>query len=201
MNFFKKYETTIYAVIIFVIIITVGIFLGINDAKKEQKSLSNYHKELKDNKEPNQPSRTKRENIESPNPKKQITKEDFEKIKNYILSENKDTTLTLTLSQKEITEINEIKKNLINFNKSVQSQSQSWIDEYQQECDNYNKQISELNPDQFYEIKKKSLTEQLQGTERLKENCIRGLHRRLEQNKQSALSELNSLYEITSSEG
>ncbi|MBS2126278.1 hypothetical protein J8J04_00995 ['Fragaria x ananassa' phyllody phytoplasma] len=50
MNFFKKHETTIYAVIIFVIVIAVGIFLCINDAKKEQKSLSNYHKELEDNK-------------------------------------------------------------------------------------------------------------------------------------------------------
>ncbi|MBP5836228.1 hypothetical protein [Candidatus Phytoplasma meliae] len=49
MNFFKKHETTIYAVIIFIIIITVGIFLGINDSKQEQKSLLNDHEEIEEN--------------------------------------------------------------------------------------------------------------------------------------------------------
>ncbi|ABC65321.1 hypothetical protein AYWB_204 [Aster yellows witches'-broom phytoplasma AYWB] len=77
----------------------------------------------------------------------------------------------------------------------------SQIDKYQKECDDYNTKISKLNPqNEFDKIKIKSLTEQLQGTERLKKDLIEGLNRLFTQDKQFVLSDLNSLYGITSDE-
>ncbi len=110
MNFLKKHWVVILIIIVLGIIFIIGSFEGINQAKKEQKSLSNYHKELEDNKESNQPSRTKRE-IETPKPKKQITPEDFDKIKNYVFVETDDkTSLPTNLSEEEKNEIHKIKK-------------------------------------------------------------------------------------------
>ncbi|MFB5029566.1 MAG: hypothetical protein WJU30_00099 [Candidatus Phytoplasma pruni] len=136
-------------------------------------------------------------------PKIQITQEKYDKIKSYILSENKNEVLSLNdLSEEEKTEIEKIKQDLINNMKDSENGLKSEIDKYQKKCDDYNKKISQLNPqDEFDKIKQKFLTEQLQGAERLKKDLIEGLNSLFTQDKQFALSDLNSLYEINPNEG
>ncbi|AOF54641.1 putative effector [Maize bushy stunt phytoplasma] len=72
MNFFKKYWIAILIITILVISFIIGIFEGIQEYKQEQKTSSNYHKELDNNKKPNHQPRTKHE-LEIPKPKIQIT--------------------------------------------------------------------------------------------------------------------------------
>ncbi len=110
MNFLKKHWVVILIILFFSIVIIIGFFEGIHEAKQEQKSLSsNYHKDFEDDKESKQPSRTKRE-IETPKPKKQITPEDFEKIKTYIFSETDDKNLLPNnFTEEENKKINKIK--------------------------------------------------------------------------------------------
>ncbi|MFB5029569.1 MAG: hypothetical protein WJU30_00102 [Candidatus Phytoplasma pruni] len=200
MNFFKKYRIAILIITVLVISFIIGIFEGLYETKQELKSLSNYHEELDNNPKINHPPRTKRD-IEPPKPKIQITQTNYEQIKSYILSENENEVLTLNLTAEEKNEINKIKNS---WKKCLDylNEHQKWINEYQQKCDDYNKKISQLNPqDEFDKIKIKSLTNQLEGAEGLKNNSIKSFDRRLKEYKQFALSDLNSLYEITSAEG
>ncbi|MEC4559049.1 MAG: hypothetical protein U9532_02700 ['Conium maculatum' witches'-broom phytoplasma] len=110
MNFLKKHWVIILIIVFFSIVIIIGFFEGIHKTKQEQKSLSNYHEELEDNKESKQPSRNKRD-TQTPKSKIQITQEKYYKIKSYILSENENEFLSLNnLTPKEITEIEEVRK-------------------------------------------------------------------------------------------
>ncbi|WP_323847725.1 MAG: hypothetical protein Q2306_00030 [Phytoplasma sp.] len=142
MNFFKKHETTIYTIIIFVIIIGVGICLEINDDKQEQKSLSNYQEELEEDTETNQSLRIKHSK-KSPKPKIKITKEKFDKIKYYVLSEKENEVLSPeNLSEEEKTEINKIKQKLVNDIKNDKDVEQPSIDQHSKECDELNTKIN-----------------------------------------------------------
>ncbi|XXP77331.1 MAG: hypothetical protein AB3N34_00055 [Lettuce witches'-broom phytoplasma] len=209
MNFFKKHETTIYAVIIFLIAIAVGIFLGINDTKKEQKSLSNYHKDFEDDKEANQSTRTKREiqppqnqnpspqtdTTSIPNSKIKITKEKYDKITSYILSENEHEILPFNnLSPQETTVIEEARdshKQTLRFRKRRLEK----INELQQECDNYNKQINKLDPGKDKnEIE--GLNNMLSNAIKLRDSLQRNYDKSLLKDNQFALTSINSLYEI-----
>ncbi|XXP77234.1 MAG: hypothetical protein AB3N34_02750 [Lettuce witches'-broom phytoplasma] len=206
MNFFKKHWVAILIILFFSIVFIIGFFEGINETKQEQKSLSNYHKDFEDDKELKQPSRTKRENIETPKIKKTITKDDFEKIKNYVFSEIDDITLLPNnINEEEKTEINKIKQKLINDITHSKDYFNRKIKKIQQECDNYNKQINELNQhknkNEFEVLNEiEGLNEILQRAENHKKDLEKDLNQRLEQHKQSALSSsftssLNSLYE------
>ncbi|WP_323847573.1 MAG: hypothetical protein Q2306_01645 [Phytoplasma sp.] len=105
MNFFKKYWIVILIILIFSIVIIIGFF----ETKKEQESLANHSNELEYNPQPNYLSRPKRE-IEPLKPKIKITKENFDKIKHYVLSENENEILPLSnLSSQEITAIEKIR--------------------------------------------------------------------------------------------
>nr|WP_017192272.1 hypothetical protein [Milkweed yellows phytoplasma] len=254
MNFFKKYW-----------IIIIGLFKGINETKQEPKSLSNYHKEVDNEQKLNQPLRNKRE-IETPKSKIKITKEKFDIIKNYILSENENEVLTLNdLSQEEKNKIEKFRnsqKQTLEFRKKDQQN----IDEKKQECNGYTSQINEIinqiqqlqkqlqqkeealankekdikdkkeeekiaSPDD--KIRLKTEISKLQdeiielvgqigemkvqiGHLKSRQTMCEGIlsdaiklrnvlqhnyDKSLEQNKKSALSSLNSLYEITSAEG
>ncbi|XXP77176.1 MAG: hypothetical protein AB3N34_02420 [Lettuce witches'-broom phytoplasma] len=97
MNFFKKHWVAILIILFFSIVFIIGFFEGINETKQESKSLSNHREELEDSKEPKQPSRTKRE-IDAPKAKIKITKEKFDKIASYILSENEHENFTIQQS-------------------------------------------------------------------------------------------------------
>ncbi|WP_341266767.1 hypothetical protein [Candidatus Phytoplasma fraxini] len=189
MNFFKKYWIVILIITLLCISAIIGIFEGIQEYKQEPKTLSNH------------PPRTKRE-LETSKPKIPITQEKYDKIKSYILSENENEVLTINdLPKQELTEINKIKNSWTKCLNDL-NEHQKWINEYQKECDDYNKKISQLNPqDGFDKIKIKSLTEQLEGAEGLKNDSIKSFDRRLKEYKQSILSSLNSLYEITLNEG
>ncbi|WP_017193752.1 hypothetical protein, partial [Vaccinium witches'-broom phytoplasma] len=111
--------------------------------KQEQKKISNYHEELDNEQKPNKPSRTKRE---TEKPKFTITETRFDQIKTYVFSETDDKTLLPNdFSEIEKTEIEKIKnscKSWLGFLK----EEQNMINEYQEKCDDYNKQISELDP-------------------------------------------------------
>ncbi|ABC65352.1 hypothetical protein AYWB_235 [Aster yellows witches'-broom phytoplasma AYWB] len=69
-------------------------FLKVFTKPNKKKQISNYHEELDNNPKINNPPRTKRE-IETPKSKIKITKEKFDIIKNYILSENENEVLTI----------------------------------------------------------------------------------------------------------
>ncbi|KOR75623.1 hypothetical protein CPX_001415, partial [Candidatus Phytoplasma pruni] len=192
MNFFKKHWIVILIITVLVISFIIGIFEGLYETKQEPKSLSNYHEELDNNPKINNPPRTKRE-IETPKSKIKITKEKFDIIKNYILSENENEVLTINdLSQEEKKEIDKI-KNSWKLCLELQKDRQKIILEYQKECDGYNKQISELNPqDGFDKIKIKSLTEQLQRAEKEKNRLQKNYDKMLFEYKNEFSIKLNS---------
>ncbi|MEC4559256.1 MAG: hypothetical protein U9532_03785 ['Conium maculatum' witches'-broom phytoplasma] len=199
MNFFKKHWVAILIILFFSIVFIIGFFEGIHEAKQEQKSLSNYHKDFADDKESKKPSRTKRE-IKTPKHKKQITTEDFDKIKNYVFSEIDDITLLPNnINKEEKTEINKI-KNSWKLSLSLLKKEQKTIDEYQQKCDDYNKQINKLDP-----RKDKNEIEALNEMFQRAEDYKKILEKRYKdvetQYKNLTTSSLNSLYEITLSEG
>ncbi|MBS2126584.1 hypothetical protein J8J04_02710 ['Fragaria x ananassa' phyllody phytoplasma] len=176
-----------------------------NETKQEQKSLSNYHKDFEDDKELKQPSRTKRETDIS-KPKKTITKDDFEKIKTYVFSEIDDITLLPNnINEEEKNEINKI-KNSWKYALDLLNKEQKGIDEYQNKCDNYNKQINELNQqknkNEFEVLNEiEALNEMLQRAEDYKKILEKRYKDVETQYKNLTTSSLNSLYEINSNEG
>ncbi|WP_341266673.1 hypothetical protein [Candidatus Phytoplasma fraxini] len=197
MNFFKKYWIAILIIIVLVISFIIGIFEGLYETKQEPKSLSNYHEELDNDKQDNHLPRTKRE-LETPKPKIKITQEKYDKIKSYILSENENEVFTLRgLSQEEITAIEKARNSQKQTLKFEKEDKQN-IDEEQNKCDGYNKQISELDPKKD-EIEIKALNDMLSNTQKLKDSLQRDYD-----NSQNSygdpLKPLNSLYEIIPSE-
>ncbi|MEC4559291.1 MAG: hypothetical protein U9532_03975 ['Conium maculatum' witches'-broom phytoplasma] len=70
----------------------------------------------------------------------------------------------------------------------------------QQECDNYNKQISELDP-QKDENKIEGLKNMLSNAIKLRDSLQSYYNKSLLKDNQFALTSINSLYEITPSEG
>ncbi|MBP5836288.1 hypothetical protein CHTY_003535 [Candidatus Phytoplasma meliae] len=174
--------------------------MGLKGNQPEPKPLSNYHEELEDNKEPNQPSRTKRE-TKTPKSKIQITQENYDKIKSYILSENENEVLSLdNLTEKEkitIEEARESQKQILKFRK----ENKERILEYQQKCDDYKKQISELDPKK-YENKIEALNGMLSNAIKLKDSLQRQYDNDISRNTYGyPLENINALYEITSNEG
>ncbi|MBP5836224.1 hypothetical protein [Candidatus Phytoplasma meliae] len=200
MNFLKKHWVTILVILFFSIVIIIGFFEGIHKTKQEQKSLSNYHEELEDNKESKQPSRNKRD-TQTPKSKIKITKAKYDQIKSYILSENEYEILPFNnLTEEEITVIEKARnkqKRMLKYRKKNLNK----INEYQQECDNYNKQISKLDPKK-YENKIEALNGMLSNAIKLKDSLQREYDNDISRNTYGyPLENINSLYEITPSEG
>ncbi|MEC4559198.1 MAG: hypothetical protein U9532_03485 ['Conium maculatum' witches'-broom phytoplasma] len=153
---------------------------------------------MEDDKELKQPSRTKRETDIS-KPKKTITKDDFEKIKTYVFSEIDDITLLPNnINEEEKNEINKI-KNSWKYALDLLNKEQKGIDEYQQKCDDYNKQINKLDP-----RKDKNEIEGLSNMLRRDEDYKKLLEKQYKdfekKFKNQIITSLNSLYEITPSE-
>ncbi|MEC4558600.1 MAG: hypothetical protein U9532_00150 ['Conium maculatum' witches'-broom phytoplasma] len=200
MNFLKKHWVVILIILFFSTVIIIGFFKVIHEAKQEKKSLSNYHEELEDDKESNQSSRTKSDIEELPKSKIKITQANYDKIKSYILSENEHEILPFNnLLPEEITENNKIKNNW-NLLLETFKHDKKTINEYQQKFDIYNKQISELD-DKKDEIEIKALNSQLNLAEKSKNREQKNYDKRFLVEKNSILHSLNSLYEITPSEG
>ncbi len=152
MNFLKKYWLVILILLIFSTMIIIGYFATKNEqetlpqndheeleSNKEQETLSNNHEELEDNKEPNQPSRNKRE-IDTPKSKIKITKEKFDKIVSYILSENENEVLSSNnLKPEETTAIEEARKSH-KLTLSLLKKDKETINKEQEKCDNLTNQ-------------------------------------------------------------
>ncbi|WP_323847643.1 MAG: hypothetical protein Q2306_02075 [Phytoplasma sp.] len=194
MNFFKNYKEAILVIGFVVICITIGFILS--------------------NKEPNQPSETKRE-TRNLKPKIKITKENFDKIKHYVLSENENEVLSVeNLSEEEKTEINKIKQKLVNNMIHSKDYWNPKIKEKQEKSNQLKKQIEEIENKKKsqnlssreianLEVDKKMYENMLYGiagSENYKKDLEKSLNKDLEQNKNNVLSYLNSLYEITSAE-
>ncbi|MEC4558609.1 MAG: hypothetical protein U9532_00220 ['Conium maculatum' witches'-broom phytoplasma] len=199
MNFLKKHWVAILIILIFSAMIIIGYF----ETKKEEKTLSNNHEELEDNKESNQPSRKKRDIEELPKSKIKITQKKYDKIKPYILSENENEVLSLSdLNQKETTVIEKARnkqKRILNYRKK----NKEGIQKIQQECDDYNKKISELDPKQDgYKNKLEYLKSALSDAIKLRDSLQRDYDNDISRNTYGdPLKNINSLYEIASNEG
>ncbi|MBS2126596.1 hypothetical protein J8J04_02785 ['Fragaria x ananassa' phyllody phytoplasma] len=135
-----------------------------------------------------------------PKSKIKITQAKYDQIASYIFSETDDKTLLPNnITEEEKTEINEI-KNSWNLLLETFKHDKKTINEYQQKCDIYNKQISELD-DKKDEIEIKALNSQLNLAEKSKNREQKNYDKRFLVEKNSILHSLNSLYEITPSEG
>ncbi|MDV3195493.1 MAG: hypothetical protein Q8894_02160 [Sweet potato little leaf phytoplasma] len=107
--------------------------------------------------------REKRSLEEPPIPKIQTTAARLEQIKNYLFTESANLFLLPTdLSEQEQEEINKLKKSWQSSLDLLKKQK-TWIDENQNECDEYQSQLNRIPPQiTSYEQQKLALEKQLE---------------------------------------
>ncbi|MDV3171008.1 MAG: effector [Candidatus Phytoplasma stylosanthis] len=172
-NFLQKYFIEIMVILLLGIAIIIMIHKNHHGTSQAQSPLSSWDSEKEtlesEENEIENPfsNRPKRSAEEQPIPKIKTTAARLEQIKNYLFTEPINSTLLPTdLPEQEQEEINKLKKSW-QSSLDLLKEQKTWIDENQNECDEYQSQLNRIPSEiKSWENKKTPLEIQLETKEK-----------------------------------